>query len=63
MGGGVSKEYSKKRKLCKAELRRMRSRRDAFGIRAYKDVRWEFMQLLEKQKGYWKQRAKQFWLK
>lgn len=29
----------------------------------YNEVRWEFLQLLEKQEIYWMQRAKQFWLK
>lgn len=29
----------------------------------YNEVHWEFLQLLQKQEIYWKQRAKQFWLK
>lgn len=41
----------------------MRSRRDTHGINTYNAFRWEFLQLLEKQEIYWKQRSKQFWLR
>ncbi|KAL8107899.1 hypothetical protein AgCh_024343 [Apium graveolens] len=43
-------------------LRKLRSRRDGYGVRRYNEVRWEFLKLLEQQEVYWKQRAKQFWL-
>ncbi|XP_074352667.1 uncharacterized protein LOC141691812 [Apium graveolens] len=45
------------------ELKNLRSRRDAGGIQKYNKVRWEFLCLLEKQEIFWKQRAKQFWLR
>lgn len=45
------------------EMKKFRSRRDKYGIEKYNEARWEFMKLLEKQEVYWKQRAKQFWLK
>lgn len=32
------------------------------GISTYNEVRWEFLNLLEKKEVYWKQRAKMFWL-
>ncbi|XP_074346543.1 uncharacterized protein LOC141685333 [Apium graveolens] len=37
-GGGISKEYNEKMKLCKTKLRNMRSRRDAYGIKVYKKI-------------------------
>lgn len=61
--GGVNKEYREKLQLCRERLRRLRSRRDTLGVNLYNEVRWEFLQFLEKQEIYWKQRAKQFWLK
>lgn len=44
-------------------MRKLRSRRDAYGVRKYNEARSEFLKLLERQEIYWKQRAKQFWLK
>ncbi|XP_074342719.1 uncharacterized protein LOC141680371 [Apium graveolens] len=62
-GGGVNNEYKQKIGVCRERLRKLRARRDTHGISTYNAVRWEFLQLLEKQEIYWKQRAKQFWLK
>lgn len=45
------------------EMRRLRSRRDEYGVSKYNEARWEFLKLLEKQEVYWKQRSKPFWLK
>lgn len=45
------------------QLRKFRSRRDAYGIGRYNAARWEYLKLLEQQEVYWKQRAKQFWLR
>ncbi|KAL8125864.1 hypothetical protein AgCh_013243 [Apium graveolens] len=44
-------------------MRKFRSRRDGFGVQKYNEARCEFLKLLERQEVYWKQRAKQFWLK
>ncbi|XP_074336391.1 uncharacterized protein LOC141673539 [Apium graveolens] len=61
-GGGKLKELKVKIKNCRGVLRKLRSRRDGYGVRRYNEVRWEFLKLLEQQEVYWKQRAKQFWL-
>ncbi|XP_074351469.1 uncharacterized protein LOC141690581 [Apium graveolens] len=61
-GGGKMKEFGSKIQNCRNLLRKFRSRRYAFGVKKYNEVRWEFLNLLEKQEVYWKQRAKQFWL-
>lgn len=59
----MNKEFKEKIRRCREKLRKLRARRDQHGIRTYNAVRWEFLQLLEKQEIYWKQRSKQFWLK
>lgn len=51
-GGGISNEYKKKAKLLRVKLRRLRSRRDIEGIQMYNEVRWEYLNLLEKQEIY-----------
>lgn len=61
-GGGIGQEYKQKMKNCRVQLRKFRSRRDRHGVQRYNEVRWEYLNLLEKQETYWKQRAKQFWL-
>ncbi|XP_074374021.1 uncharacterized protein LOC141714399 [Apium graveolens] len=61
--GGISHRYRQQIQECRSWLRRLRSRRDAAGIQRYNKVRWEFLNLLEKQEVYWKQRAKQHWLR
>ncbi|XP_074351625.1 uncharacterized protein LOC141690750 [Apium graveolens] len=61
-GGGLSQEYKRNLIRCRAQLRKLRSRRDRHGIQVYNEVRWEYLNLLEKQETYWKQCTKQFWL-
>ncbi|XP_074327069.1 uncharacterized protein LOC141665009 [Apium graveolens] len=62
-GGGVSTEYKRKILICKERLSKFMSRRDVQGIQKYNEARWEYLNLLEKQEIYWKQCAKQFWLR
>lgn len=62
-GGGVNQEFKLKLIDCRKKLRELRSRRDILGIQTYNEVRWKFLNLLEQQEIYWKQRAKQFWLR
>lgn len=45
------------------KLRKLRSRRDMHVIQLYNEVRWQYLNLLEKQEIYWKQKAKNFWLR
>lgn len=59
--GGLSQEY--KRQLTEYRSRKkQRARRDRSGIQLYNEARWQFLNLLERQETYWKQRSKQFWL-
>lgn len=62
-GGGISSEYKKQGQELRYKLRKLRSRRDSHGINEYNEVRLGYMNLLEKQEDYWKQRAKNFWLR
>lgn len=45
------------------EMQKYRSRRDSAGVRLYDQARWNYLKLLEKQEIFWRQRAKQFWLR
>lgn len=57
-GGGTGKDFKIKLKDYRHRLKRLRSRRDMYGIRQYNEVRWAYLNLLEKQEIYWAQRAK-----
>lgn len=59
-GGGKSKELRSKINRCRGDLGKYRSRHDRMGVQKYREVREEFLKLLEKQEVYWKQREKQF---
>lgn len=45
------------------DMRKLRARKDNYGVTKYNEARNAFLKLLERQKIYWKQRAKQFWLR
>lgn len=62
-GGGMCNEYKKHIQECRDLLRRFWSRRDALCIQRYNKARWDYLNLLEKQEVYWKQRVKQHWLR
>lgn len=46
--GGINKEYKQQIREFKVSLRRLRSRRDTQGIQLYNEVRWKYLNLLEK---------------
>lgn len=62
-GGVLRKKFKHQLQECRYWLRKLRSRRDANGIWRYNQVRWEYLHLLDKQEIYWRQRAKQHWLR
>lgn len=51
-GGGMKHEFKLKLADCRLWLRALRTRRDGQGVHMYKTVRWEFLNLLEKQEIY-----------
>lgn len=62
-GGGPICELKVRMENYRKEMQKYRSRRDKFGIQKYDTTQWQFMRLLEKQKIFCWQRAKQFWLR
>lgn len=52
-GGGLSSEYQGQIKESRIKIRRLRSRRDTHGIKTYNEVRWRYLELLERQESYW----------
>lgn len=62
-GGGKVKEMQIKMKKCRGDMRKYRSRRDSDGVQRYNKSRDEFLKLLEQKEVFWKQRAKQYWLR
>lgn len=62
-GGGLIKKLKCKLSNYRKEMQNLRSRRDVNGVRKYNEARWNYLRLLEKQGIFWRQRAKQYWLK
>ncbi|XP_074328042.1 uncharacterized protein LOC141665954 [Apium graveolens] len=64
---GETRDIVHKIKSCGEKLQewgeKLRSRRDTQGINRYNEVRDEYLKLLDRQEVYWKQRAKQHWLR
>lgn len=63
MGGNLIKDMKEKLKKYRSDMRRLRTRRDEVGIWQYGEARWQYLRLLEKKEIFWRQRAKQFWLR
>lgn len=51
-GENLNTEFKQKIMDCRCRLRRLRARRDMHGIELYNAVRWEYLNLLEKQEIY-----------
>lgn len=47
-------------KQSKGMLRKLRSRRDEYGVRQYNEKKDKYRRLLEEREIFWSQRAKQF---
>lgn len=62
-GGNLIKDMKEKLKKYRSDMRRLRTRRDEVGIWQYGEARWNYLRLLEKKEIFWRQRAKQFWLR
>lgn len=63
MGGSLIKELKLKLAKLKADMRNLRTRSDEVGVRKYGESRWQYLRLLEKKEIFWRQRAKQLWLR
>lgn len=62
-GGGKAQEMQREIQQYRNDMRKLRARKDDYGVTKYNEARNAFLKLLERQKIYWKQRAKQFWLR
>ncbi|XP_074346844.1 uncharacterized protein LOC141685649 [Apium graveolens] len=62
-GGGLVREMKVQLGRYRKEMQHWRSRRDRMGIQKYNTARWHYMKLLEKKEIFWRQRAKQYWLR
>ncbi|XP_074346889.1 uncharacterized protein LOC141685699 [Apium graveolens] len=62
-GGEKNRRYKQQVQDCKKSLRKLQSRRDAAVVKQYSEIRNTYLKLLERQEIYWKQRAKQHWLR
>lgn len=62
-GGGLIRDLKIKLARYKSDMKRLRNRRDAAGLGQYAEARWRYLRLLEKKEIFWRQRAKQFWLR
>ncbi|XP_074336019.1 uncharacterized protein LOC141673184 [Apium graveolens] len=62
-GGGIRAKFKLQLQECRRLLKQLRLRRDRNGVWRYNEVREEYLKLLERQDIYWKQRAKQHWLR
>lgn len=63
MGGGLISALKNRIAQYRKDMQRLRCRRDMDGVRRYNEARWNYLRLLEKHEVFWRQRAKQYWLK
>lgn len=59
-GGRLIKDMKNKFLQFRSEMQRLRTRRDREGVYQYGKARWQYLKLLEKQKTFWRQRAKRY---
>ena len=57
------KRFRKRIKCCSEKLVRLRGKTDDMAVGEFFSVRAELDSLLDQEEVYWKQRAKDFWLK
>lgn len=62
MEGWFGQGNARKTSEVWGDMRKLQSRRDIIGVQRYNKIRRDYLQLLERQEVFWKQRAKQFWL-
>lgn len=62
-GKSITRNFGQHIKQCSEELNRLRSKRDTRLVNTFKEVRAQLFKILDHKESYWKQRAKQFWLR
>lgn len=62
-GKGFTRNFQNKIETCKYHMSVLRRIHDVEGVQKFVQVQKEYLRLLEQQNSYWRQRAKEFWLK
>lgn len=62
-GDRLSKKFKESLSKCRERMNRFRGGMDAFSQQCFKEAMKEYSKLLSQQEDFWKQRAKQHWLK
>lgn len=55
--------FKERLKRCKARMKELRRQRDVVSLKLYEEEKQNFYEILNQKECFWKQRAKQFWLK
>nr|GMD40824.1 Transposon TX1 uncharacterized [Ipomoea batatas] len=62
-GGCRRRDFQRELEGCRIRMENFRGHQDERGMREFREAHKNYMGLLELENGYWKQRAKQFWLR
>ncbi|XP_062103947.1 uncharacterized protein LOC133815077 [Humulus lupulus] len=62
-GRELTGNFRRRLRLCKQELEYLKRQRDSASIQRYDEVKRKLFDILDQREVFWKQRAKQFWLK
>uniref|UniRef100_A0A803P267 Reverse transcriptase domain-containing protein n=1 Tax=Cannabis sativa TaxID=3483 RepID=A0A803P267_CANSA len=62
-GKTITGNFKRRINACKRELDLLKHRRDGVSVERYKEVKKQLLKVIDQKETYWKQRAKQFWLK
>lgn len=62
-GDKMAKNFKKRLQQIRERMERFRGNMDRFSVQCYKEATKEYSSLLSQHETFWKQRAKQYWLK
>ncbi|XP_060965512.1 uncharacterized protein LOC133034440 [Cannabis sativa] len=62
-GKNVTGNFKLRIKKCRNELNQLKNKRDTLSVQRYSEKKKELFLVLDQKEVFWKQRAKQFWLK
>uniref|UniRef100_A0A803PF19 Reverse transcriptase domain-containing protein n=1 Tax=Cannabis sativa TaxID=3483 RepID=A0A803PF19_CANSA len=62
-GSNITGNFKLRINKCKTELKRLKNHRDDLSVQRYSEIKKELFLVLDQKEAFWKQRAKQFWLK
>uniref|UniRef100_A0A803PEK6 Reverse transcriptase domain-containing protein n=1 Tax=Cannabis sativa TaxID=3483 RepID=A0A803PEK6_CANSA len=62
-GKDITGSFKVRIKKCKQELTSLRGKRDALSVQRFGELKNQLSRIMDQRETFWKQRAKQFWLK